>query len=136
MISNGCTEENFPPTLLKSVVSTPSANKRKIRLGKITIYLGINARLNGCGNRLPSLPDSCAPPPANRGSFRPNRRDGRATRPAFSDPSQPASEVIASVGGGAAVTAAWVGMGGHELGGDGGGGAAHQSKEEYSDAEP
>ena len=27
-------------------------------------------------------------------------------------------------------------MGGHELGGDGGGGAAHQSKEEYSDAEP
>src|SRR5271170_5889137 len=59
-----------------------------------------------------------------------------ATRPAFSDPSQAASEVIAGVGGGAAVTAARVGVGGHQLGGDGGGGAAHQSKEEYSDAKP
>jgi hypothetical protein len=53
-----------------------------------------------------------------------------------SDPSQAASEVIARVGGGAAVTAARVGVGGHQLGGDGGGGAAHRSKEEYSDAKP
>jgi hypothetical protein len=53
-----------------------------------------------------------------------------------SDPSQAASEVIAGVGGGAAVTPARVGVGGHQLGGDGGGGAADQSKKEYSDAKP
>src|SRR6202035_4073558 len=69
----------------------------------------------------------------------------RRTRPPAGTRTSPAlvpirrrrvSEVIASVGGGAAVTAARVGVGGHQLGGDGGGGAAHQSKEEYCDAKP
>jgi hypothetical protein len=123
MISNSCAEENFRPTLSEGRGSTPSSNKWKMRLGYIIIYLGINTDAAGIDFRL-------RPIRARRIRLTEARSGPTAEIAAqpdqhCSDPSQAASELIASVDGGATVTAAWVGVGGHQLGGDGRGGAAH-----------